>query len=68
VYWSAHKLPLRTGSVDIALLDLPFGKIAKKIPKMYRAHVPKVNWPIVHIYDVVVVIVSTASGRAVMLR
>jgi len=40
-WWSAHKLPLVTGCVDILLLDLPFGKISKKVPKHYRAKVPR---------------------------
>lgn len=37
-------LPVRNGSVDIVMLDLPFGKVSKKVPKYYaKARVPKVR-------------------------
>lgn len=40
--WSAHKLPLINGSVDILIMDMYFGKLPKKIPRHYKAFVPRV--------------------------
>lgn len=41
--WSAHRLPLRNGSMDIAIIDIPFSKLGAVIPKHYRAKPPMVS-------------------------
>jgi hypothetical protein len=53
MWWSAHKLPLLTASIDILLIDLPFSKMNKKVPKHYRANVPRVrSFTMYEIYSV----------------
>lgn len=43
-WWGAPKLPFIDGSVDIVMLDMPFGKTSKKVPKYYaKQRVPKVR-------------------------
>ncbi|KAJ1394158.1 hypothetical protein B484DRAFT_425373, partial [Ochromonadaceae sp. CCMP2298] len=59
MWWSAHKLPLLTASIDILLIDLPFGKMNKKVPKHYRANVPR--------YVAEIARVLRAGGRLVTL-
>lgn len=41
--WSAHRLPVLTGSMDCVLMDLPFSKLAANIPKHYRPKPPAVS-------------------------
>lgn len=39
--WSAHRLPFHDSSVDIAIIDLPFLKGNKLIPRYYNPRPPK---------------------------
>ena len=40
-------MPFIDGSVDIVVLDLPFGKTSKKVPKWYaKQRVPKVRFTV----------------------
>lgn len=43
-WWGAPKLPFIDGSVDIVMLDMPFGRVSKAVPKYYaKQRVPKVR-------------------------